>query len=167
MAARKPTDPKNDLEKLAVYAGHDSDIPLEEEYIFNAQREEDMHENFQRRRSSLGSRRSRKSHKEHKKSVDVLKERDVEKEYVQVKPSLVTNAEANVVWWDSPDDSQNPMNWATWKKVVNLTLISCICFLTPLGSCRLSVKLFVSSLMLIILSNVRSWRPRTHGTVSQ
>ncbi|KAL4880369.1 major facilitator superfamily domain-containing protein [Aspergillus karnatakaensis] len=38
-----------------------------------------------------------------------------------------------VVWWDSPDDPENPYNWQTWKKVLNCGAISAMTFITPLG----------------------------------
>ncbi len=42
--------------------------------------------------------------------------------------------EANIVFWDGPDDPANPYNWPSWKKVVNCVLISALTFITPLGS---------------------------------
>lgn len=36
--------------------------------------------------------------------------------------------------WDGPDDPANPMNWPAWSKVVNVGLISCLTFITPLAS---------------------------------
>lgn len=42
--------------------------------------------------------------------------------------------DANVVWWDGPDDPQNPLNWPTWRKVMTCTVISAMTFITPLGS---------------------------------
>jgi hypothetical protein len=40
----------------------------------------------------------------------------------------------NIVWWDGPDDPQNPMNWSESRKWASFALVSLITFLTPLGS---------------------------------
>lgn len=40
----------------------------------------------------------------------------------------------DIVWWDGPDDPQNPMNWRDVKKWGTVTLVSAITFLTPLAS---------------------------------
>lgn len=45
-------------------------------------------------------------------------------------------ADPNVVDWDGPNDPENPMNWPRFRKVVNVALVSGICFVTPLASCK-------------------------------
>lgn len=40
----------------------------------------------------------------------------------------------NIVWWDGPDDPQNPRNWSSLKKNVNVGLVSLLCFITPVAS---------------------------------
>ena len=30
----------------------------------------------------------------------------------------------NIVDWDGPDDPQNPMNWPTWKRLIQVILAS-------------------------------------------
>lgn len=40
----------------------------------------------------------------------------------------------NVVWWDGPDDPKNPMNFSPKLKLLNIGLVSAICFVTPLAS---------------------------------
>jgi hypothetical protein len=40
----------------------------------------------------------------------------------------------DIVWWDGPDDPQNPMNWRYTKKWGTVALVSAITFLTPLAS---------------------------------
>lgn len=42
----------------------------------------------------------------------------------------------NVVWWDGPDDPENPYNWPTWRKSVNCGLVSAMTFISPLASCK-------------------------------
>ena len=38
------------------------------------------------------------------------------------------------IFWDGPTDPANPMNWSTWKKSINIAIISAMTFLTPLAS---------------------------------
>ncbi|KAK2755572.1 hypothetical protein FQN54_006512 [Arachnomyces sp. PD_36] len=45
-----------------------------------------------------------------------------------------TPADPNIVTWDGPDDPENPMNWPRTKKIVNVSTVSLITFLTPLAS---------------------------------
>jgi multidrug resistance protein len=40
----------------------------------------------------------------------------------------------NIIGWDGPTDPENPMNWKTSKKILNVGLVSFMCFLTPLAS---------------------------------
>ncbi len=42
----------------------------------------------------------------------------------------------NLVYWDGPDDPANPHNWSNALKVINVGLVSGICFVTPLASCK-------------------------------
>ncbi|KAM3451458.1 hypothetical protein MY3296_005274 [Beauveria thailandica] len=44
------------------------------------------------------------------------------------------DVDANVVFWDGPDDPENPYNWKPWVKVFNCVLISALTFVTPLAS---------------------------------
>ncbi|KAK5996775.1 MFS transporter cpaT [Cladobotryum mycophilum] len=38
------------------------------------------------------------------------------------------------VGWDGEDDPENPMNWSTLKKTVNIGIVSILAFITPLAS---------------------------------
>jgi MFS family permease len=40
----------------------------------------------------------------------------------------------DVVWWDGPNDPQNPRNWKTSKKLLNISLVSLQCLITPIAS---------------------------------
>lgn len=40
----------------------------------------------------------------------------------------------NIVGWSGPDDPQNPMNFSPKLKLLNIGLVSAICFVTPLAS---------------------------------
>lgn len=46
--------------------------------------------------------------------------------------------DASLVFWDGPDDPQNPMNWSEKKKWSNIALVSFVTFLSPLGSAMIS-----------------------------
>jgi len=43
----------------------------------------------------------------------------------------------NIVSWDGPDDPADPLNWSNTLKVINVGLVSGICLVTPLASCKL------------------------------
>lgn len=122
---RQPSQPEHqfsDLEKerLAALEGHDADIPSNEGYVLDAQGE-------LRRKQSIAL-----SHKASRKSI----ERNGKKEDVEKAGEEVSTEEddSNIVWWDGPDDPSNPLNFKPWMKVLNITLVSAICFVTPLGS---------------------------------
>jgi multidrug resistance protein len=40
----------------------------------------------------------------------------------------------STVHWDGPDDPNNPRNWSSAKKSINIAFISALCFLTPVAS---------------------------------
>jgi hypothetical protein len=40
----------------------------------------------------------------------------------------------NIVWWDGPNDPQNPMNWSKARRWGAIYIVSAITFLTPLGT---------------------------------
>ncbi|QDS77377.1 hypothetical protein FKW77_005756 [Venturia effusa] len=42
--------------------------------------------------------------------------------------------DANVVWWEGPDDLENPLNWSSKRKWAAIGMVSLVTFLTPLGS---------------------------------
>ncbi|CZT44713.1 related to multidrug resistant protein [Rhynchosporium secalis] len=57
--------------------------------------------------------------------------RDVEK---AKRKTSGAGRDPNIVWWDGPHDPTNPMNFSRWSKILNVTLVSAICFVTPLAS---------------------------------
>jgi len=122
-STRRPSHPDRhltDIEKetLAAYEGHDADIPSNEGYVLDEQGE-------LKRRQSIAA-----SHRKARKSLEGAK-KDVEQGGEEVSTE---EDDSNVVWWDGPDDPQNPLNFKPWKKVLNIALVSAICFVTPLGS---------------------------------
>jgi hypothetical protein len=124
---RQPSQPERqqlsdlDKETLAAYEGHDVDIPSNEGYILDAQGE------LKRRQSiALSHKASRKSTERNGNGA-----KDVEKAGEEVSTE---EDDSNTVWWDGPDDPANPLNFKPWMKILNITLVSAICFVTPLGS---------------------------------
>ena len=121
---RRPSQPDHqltDLEKetLAALEGHDADIPSNEGYVLDARGE-------LKRKQSIAL-----SHKASRKSVERNSSKDVEKAGEEVSTE---EDDSNVVWWDGPDDPANPVNFKPVIKLLNICLVSAICFVTPLGS---------------------------------
>lgn len=56
---------------------------------------------------------------------------DVEKVHHE---QAVTSEDPNLVSWDGPDDPANPINFSSSLKLLNIGLVSAICFVTPLAS---------------------------------
>jgi hypothetical protein len=115
-APKQSNQEYSELEKetLAAYEGHDADIPSNEGYILDEHGE-------------LKSRQSIAFHQTHKEEATT----DVEKGKEE---GSADEDDPNVVGWDGPDDPLNPMNFSTWLKIGNTTLVSAICFVTPLAS---------------------------------
>ncbi|KAF2431754.1 MFS general substrate transporter [Tothia fuscella] len=66
---------------------------------------------------------------------DVLSSTDGPVARTPTTPSApLTELEKGLIAWDSPSDPQNPLHWPTWKRRLDMTLISIITFLSPLGS---------------------------------
>lgn len=107
-------------ETLAMYEGHDADIPSNEGYVLDARGE------LKRRQSIASHRRKTDEHIGAGAATT-----DVEKGSEEVSAE---EDEANIVWWDGPEDLQNPMNFSTWRKMTTIGLVSGICFVTPLAS---------------------------------
>ncbi|KAF1976987.1 MFS general substrate transporter [Bimuria novae-zelandiae CBS 107.79] len=122
---RHPT--RSEIIELAVAEGHDADIPG------NAGSIHQVHSHTSRPRSL------RKKHESEKPSAMAI-DKDVEKG--DTAGSISSDEEAadmneedpNVVFWDGPDDPENPLNWRETKKWGTVTLVSGITFLTPLAS---------------------------------
>jgi hypothetical protein len=116
----------SDLEKetLASYEGHDADIPSNEGYVL-----EDRGE--LKRRESI-ARPHRASHHSRSSDDNPTAKPDVERgKAVEVSSE---ESDPNVVFWDGPDDPQNPLNFSSSVKIMIIGLVSAICFVTPLAS---------------------------------
>lgn len=51
-----------------------------------------------------------------------------------VTSDVTAQDDPNIVFWDSPDDAQNPMNWPNKLKIINVVFVSAWTLLTPLAS---------------------------------
>lgn len=65
-------------------------------------------------------------------SSEVATQRDEKEASSTTQPASKENPDE--VFWDSPDDPANPMNWSRKLKIFNVGLISTWTFLTPLAS---------------------------------
>lgn len=61
---------------------------------------------------------------------------DVEKEAAVVSSDGATAAseDPNIVFWDGPNDPQNPLNWPAATKWGSIAVVSAVTLLSPLGS---------------------------------
>ncbi|KAF2443936.1 MFS general substrate transporter [Karstenula rhodostoma CBS 690.94] len=122
---RHPT--RSEIIELAVAEGHDADIPSNAGSIYQV---------LSRTTSPRSARRNHESEELSAAAID----KDVEKGTTPRSTSSDEEAvdsneeDPNVVWWDGPDDPQNPMNWPNTKKWGAVCLVSAITFLTPLAS---------------------------------
>ncbi|KAF2176420.1 MFS general substrate transporter [Zopfia rhizophila CBS 207.26] len=121
---REPT--RSEIIELAAEEGHDADIPTNAGSIQN----------------TPGNRSpTPKQAADGEKQSNLEFEKDIEK---GLRPESLSSEEhgeeqseesdPNIVWWDGPNDPQNPMNWPFIKKWGTVILVSAITFLTPLAS---------------------------------
>jgi multidrug resistance protein len=111
----------------AVDEGHDADLPSSEGFI----RTGGTHRDERKRRKSDVARRDMTANGQ---------DRDVEKEADEAPATPSEDGpdddqDPNVVWWDD-NDPDYPYNWPRGKTLVNCLLISAMCFITPLASCK-------------------------------
>lgn len=74
--------------------------------------------------------------KEDRLSVDVAMDSDPEKSLPHESTTHEEDStdDPNEVFWDGPDDTANPLNWSSTKKLFNIFILSVMTFLTPLAS---------------------------------
>lgn len=121
--------------EAAVAEGHDADTPSNIGYLLDEQGE------LKRQRSiaeqaNLALAKSRSNASHHTGAGGDL-EKGVTPEDGDGKDAHAVvegESDPNVVWWDGPDDPENPMNWPSWRKVLTCTIISFLTFVTPLAS---------------------------------
>jgi hypothetical protein len=120
---------QNEVVRLAVAEGHDADIPTNQGTVSRPDHSGTLTSN-----SPLNSPYS-------------FAEKDVEKDgsspfskassLQSTQPIEDDEAEgpaSNVVWWNGENDQDNPMNWPSSRRWTAVSIVSCITFLTPLGS---------------------------------
>lgn len=114
-----PIDREERREVLAYLEGHDADIPTDDQ--------------TPRGHTSTSTTSATE--------VDVKKNKDLElgrrpsftddvktEEYEPV--AETEDVDPNLVWWDGPEDVENPVNWSEGLKSGNVALISLITFIT-------------------------------------
>jgi multidrug resistance protein len=141
---RNPTE--KEIVALAVAEGHDADIPTNIGALprRDTTPTQDRPSGRRRRRSMVDKDIENDIEKEKgiaiSSSTSISSQTqtpaDEEAALPQKELSDEANEEAdpNIVFWDGPDDPQNPMNWSTTRKWLSIGLVSMITFLTPLGS---------------------------------
>lgn len=63
-------------------------------------------------------------------NAPTILEKDVEPATPVTEASTVAERDPNIVDWDGPDDSANPHNWSSNRKIFAVTLVSLITFIT-------------------------------------
>jgi hypothetical protein len=121
------------ISRQAVAEGHDADVPTDVGCVPRDKHEQTHVQDStdrQRRRASSSAQRS-------SDAGDVEKQPSAgESTGANEKDGTALAVDdANVVFWDGPDDPENPYNWPTWRKAVICALVSFLTLLTPLGSC--------------------------------
>lgn len=66
-------------------------------------------------------------------TAPMIKEKNVEEvipgeDSHQERGSSRDDGDENAVGWDDPHDPENPLEWPTWKKAINIAVIILICF---------------------------------------
>jgi hypothetical protein len=114
---------ESEIISLAAAEGHDADIPTNVGSIHQA--------------ASRASSRPRTAAGE-EKDIPAAMEKDLEKgadaESTASTDQPEEATDPNIVDFDGPDDTDNPMNWKQSKKWGMISLVSAITFLTPLAS---------------------------------
>jgi hypothetical protein len=124
--------------EMAIAEGHDADIPSSIGCVLD-ERGEAV------RRKSIADQKAAHQQNGTGGHTDLEKEAGLDKEMgagiadKNEEDEHSGEDDANVVWWDGPDDPENPYNWPTWRKVTHCALISALTFITPLASCKWDV----------------------------
>ena len=137
-----PIDPEKRREELAYLEGHDADIPTEDqsprglvaptpELHGDSDAEkgsETVNESVTDLRTDddpeKGSEKANDLEAGHKSGSTSLTEAEVQTSEPQ---------DQNVVWWDGPDDPENPLNWSEGLKLGNVAVISMVTFITQVS----------------------------------
>jgi len=114
----------NEVEELAVAEGHDADIPTNLGVLDHSEK------------SSVTSKHMLNvDHRiDLEKNVDSSKGTSLSEETVEETAAQGEQEDPDIVWWDGPDDNQNPMNWSPARKWGAVVIVSVITLLTSLAS---------------------------------
>ena len=111
-------DAYKERDEVAMLEGHDADIPVEEKptTVSNTSQE------WQASPSPPESENARiKDEEQGRTSNEKRTETEIEHE---------EENDPNLVFWDGPDDPENPMNWKESVKWANVAAVSAITFIT-------------------------------------
>ncbi|KAH8766634.1 bicyclomycin resistance protein [Diaporthe sp. PMI_573] len=125
------TDRENKIEAAAA-EGHDADTPSNIGYLLD-ERGELKRQRSIAEQASLALAKTRSNASKHQNGASDL-EKGVTTEGDGDKDTHAGESDPNIVWWDGPDDPENPMNWPSWRKVLTCVIISFLTFVTPLAS---------------------------------
>jgi hypothetical protein len=138
-----------DKETLTTREDQDGQVLSNKDDELNSGEAKERRQPSARRKSSLASHRSNAP-------SNAAPDVDIEKDGGKTATTEEEPHDPNIVWWDGPDDPANPLNWSNALKVINVGLVSGICLVTPLASCKWHNDPLLS-LLLMTSSNVCTW----------
>ncbi|KAI1314110.1 cycloheximide resistance protein [Xylaria venustula] len=119
------TDEHHQLERKmsqAVEEGHDADTPSSAGYILDKEGERKRLQSIEHQRRHSGA-------------IAQQHTNDIEKGLPADQATTNDKEEdPNIVWWDGEDDPENPYNWPTARKILNVGCVSFQTFISPLAS---------------------------------
>ena len=127
MSATKHSD--YDKETLTTREDQDGRVLTDKDDELSIEEAKERRQSSARRKSPLASRRSNVL-------ANATPDVDIEKDGAKTSPTEEEPQDPNIVSWDGPDDPADPMNWSNTIKVINVGLVSGICLVTPLASCK-------------------------------
>ncbi len=154
-----PVDPEKRREELAFLEGHDADIPTEDQTaglptssgfgspVVDHPEESPVNNSELVLESPVNGHNEKTSQQLNESTSELYRSQDSEKRSERVhdpeaghRSSSTNRTEAeipvdelqdpNIVWWDGPDDPENPLNWSESLKMGNVAIISLVTFIT-------------------------------------
>lgn len=118
-----------DKETLTTRGDQSGQVLSNKDDELNAEEAKETTQSSARRKSSLASHRSNVT-------ANAASDVDIEKDGRKTATTEDEQQDPNIVSWDGPDDPADPLNWGNLLKVINVGLVSGICLVTPLASCK-------------------------------
>jgi hypothetical protein len=118
-----------DKETLTTREDQEGQVFHNNDDELSAEEAKERRQSGARRKPSLGSHRSNDL-------VNTAPDVDMEKDAGKSTTTEGEPQDPNIVSWDGPDDPADPLNWSNALKVINVGLVSGICLVTPLASCK-------------------------------